>query len=175
MPFTTFTTTHGVKVLEFAATNKTEVPYIIDFCGLEEACERFIARTKREPLKPHFVINGLIKSGKSTVLTRVLPAVVRRHHPDALFWEYEVDPVSGVLLFFALVGCRMYVCVSVCTLLLGKCVCSCVLALSCVHFLAQSLVQQSLLLCTSLTAPLCCSSITACISRAGANTQGGAN
>jgi hypothetical protein len=93
-PFTS-NISYGVKVLEFPATNTTQVPYIIDFCGLEDNCEAFVAKTKRrDDLKRHFVIHGLVKSGKSTVLMRVLPAVVRRHYPDALFWDYEVSLVS---------------------------------------------------------------------------------
>ena len=86
---------YGVKVLEFPATNTTQVPYIIDFCGLEEKCEAFVVKTKKRPdLKRHFVIHGLVKSGKSTVLMRILPAVVRRYYPDALFWSYEISLVS---------------------------------------------------------------------------------
>eukprot|EP00611_Tribonema_gayanum_P021328 TRINITY_DN4073_c0_g1_i3.p1 TRINITY_DN4073_c0_g1~~TRINITY_DN4073_c0_g1_i3.p1 ORF type:complete len:288 (-),score=46.20 TRINITY_DN4073_c0_g1_i3:789-1622(-) len=90
-PFTT-TVSHGIKVHEFAATAATELPYVVDHCGIEDACERFVARIKcPSGVKPFFTVHGLVKAGKTTVLWRVLPAVLLKHFPDALFWQYEVS------------------------------------------------------------------------------------
>ena len=66
----------------------------MDFYGAEAVCERFVTADISLALPPHLVIHGLVKSGKSTVLNYVLPAVVRRHIPDALFWRYQLPLVS---------------------------------------------------------------------------------
>lgn len=93
---------NGSAVLQFAAppnaTARLDPDFFVDFFGAESTCEAFVTRAKDGDfgqLTDHLVIHGLVKTGKSTVLNRVFPAVARRHLPDALFWRYEMPLVSA--------------------------------------------------------------------------------
>ena len=100
----TRTVVNGGAVLEFAAPPEAiarlDPDFFVDFFGAERTCEGFVLRAKdgdMGQLTNHLVIHGLVKTGKSTVLNRVFPAVVRRHLPDALFWRYEMPLVSACI------------------------------------------------------------------------------
>ena len=98
---------NGSAVLEFttppAPIERLAPGFFVDFFDAEKTCEEFVLRAKdgdMEDLTDHLVVHGLVKTGKSTVLNRVFPAVARRHLPDALFWRYEMPLVSACMLSY---------------------------------------------------------------------------
>ena len=100
---TTATNMTGVELLTFDAPPKDTAPlepdFFIDFCDIAAKCEDFVATAKALPQHPdHLVIHGLVKTGKSTVLKRIFPAIARRHIPDAIFWNYEIQQVRFTTL-----------------------------------------------------------------------------
>jgi hypothetical protein len=100
---------HETAVLDFTSVEPAEpfygFPYFVDYFGAEAACEEFVLHAKQNNFEQkqkdsqyvtrHLFIHGLVKSGKSTVLNSVFPAVARRHFPKALFWRHELRLVSA--------------------------------------------------------------------------------
>ncbi|KAG5177778.1 hypothetical protein JKP88DRAFT_350616 [Tribonema minus] len=93
-PFTEFVSS-GIKVLKFLEKDRMPQHYFVDSYDAVGFCRKFVAATKTPHwVKPHAVITGLAKLGKSTVLNYVLAAVIREMCPDALIWRYEVGPIG---------------------------------------------------------------------------------
>jgi hypothetical protein len=100
---------HETAVLDFTSVAPAEpfygFPYFVDYFGAEAACKEFVLHAKQNNFEQkqkdsqyvtrHLFIHGLVKSGKSTVLNSVFPAVARRHFPKALFWRHELRLVSA--------------------------------------------------------------------------------
>jgi hypothetical protein len=93
----------GLEVLEFippaAAVDgllkPIQPPFLVDYYGAVETCKYFLEQAfdRHAALAPHFVVSGLLKSGRSTVVNYLFPAVVRQHYPDALFLRYQMPKV----------------------------------------------------------------------------------
>jgi hypothetical protein len=118
------TTLNNTAVLNFTSTTPAAqpflgFPYFVDYFGAEAACEEFILHAKENSFHSkqkdshqyvarHLFIHGLVKSGKSTVLNTVFPAVARRHFPKALFWRVELALVSHILTVTLPLHCRYF-------------------------------------------------------------------
>jgi hypothetical protein len=104
------TTINNTAVLNFTSAAPAApfrgFPYFVDYFGAEAACEQFVLHAKvqdvhakqkdSQTVTRHLFIHGLVKSGKSTVLHTVFPAVARRHFPKALFWRVKLWLVSHI-------------------------------------------------------------------------------
>jgi hypothetical protein len=93
---------NGTQMLEFTSTDlplgkwPLQPGFFLDYFGAVKKLELFVRKShvhESSKVPPHLVIHGFIKTGKSTLLNRVFPAVVRQTVPDALFLRIETFQV----------------------------------------------------------------------------------
>jgi hypothetical protein len=98
----------GVPVVGFVQPTASgtavllDPPFLVDYYKVIELLQYFTNDMFKHKYTPRLAINGLVKTGETTVLFDVLPAVVRRQLPNALFWILELKKVSCAYSYSAL-------------------------------------------------------------------------
>jgi hypothetical protein len=81
---------NGVSVITFDSSVIVAPHFFIDYHNTYDTIVRWIFHLNKQqaPPNPHLVIDGLVKMGKTTVLTTLVPLLLEEHQPDAFLTCY---------------------------------------------------------------------------------------
>ena len=83
----------AVPILYFDKSAGIDPPFMIDHYDIRGKLERWVKHATKEDgqHKSFCVVNGLVKTGKTSVLKYMLPPLVRQHEPDAVFCHLDFE------------------------------------------------------------------------------------
>jgi hypothetical protein len=88
--------TEGLSVLEFATDSAVTPPFLVDHGRVLARAEGWVEASCNNAISPLCVINGLVKTGKSAVLTAILPQLIQQHSPQALICHLDFNRFINV-------------------------------------------------------------------------------
>lgn len=87
----------NISVINFPQGFPHFPSFFVDYCDVSGNLKRWLHSLKTAtPPYTHLTINGLVKMGKTAVLSAVLPFLIREVYPDAVIFELDFLPYSRV-------------------------------------------------------------------------------